>query len=281
MEAQVIQYEMVETYRQHLIEEEKSRATVEKYIRDIWRFYRFLAPGQSVTKELIINYKQRLLDDYKIRSANSMLVSINCFFTFLGWTDFRIKTFKYQQELMVEAERELLKEEYQRLLETAKKMGKTRLYYILQTICATGIRISELPFITFEAVQAGQAQVNLKGKTRTVILPKKLCRELLTYCKHRGITGGHLFITRTGKPVDRSNVWREMKQLSEAANVNTKKAHPHSLRHLFARTYYQMYQNIVHLADVLGHSSINTTRIYTSVSRNEHEKVLNRMNLVA
>jgi len=277
---QEIKYEMIEEYRQHLIEEEKSKATIEKYIRDIRLFYRFLSPEKVVSKEVIITYKQKLLDDYKIRSANSMLVSINNFFSYLGWIDFKIKTYKFQNERMMDSERELDKNEYQRLLEIARREGNLRLYYIIQTICATGIRISELSFITIESLEAGQAHVNLKGKNRVVIIEKRLRKELLSYCSKQGITAGYVFITSSGKPVDRSNVWREMKKLSVEAKVNRKKIYPHNLRHLFARTYYKMHKDIVYLADILGHSSINTTRIYTSVGRKEHERNLASLDLV-
>lgn len=280
MKEQAVKPEMIEEYRKHLIEEEKSKATIEKYIHDIRHFYQFLSPGKTVTKELMITYKGKLLDHYKISSANSMLVSVNSFFAYLGWNDFKLKAYKCQQELMVESERELVREEYQRLVKTARNKGNPRLYYILQTLCATGIRISELSFITIESVKAGKAQVQLKGKNRVVIIEKKLRKELLKYCKSQGITAGCVFITSSGKPVDRSNVWREMKKLSAEAKVSRQKVYPHNLRHLFARTYYKMYKDIVYLADILGHSSINTTRIYTSASRKEHERILSSLNLV-
>ncbi len=269
----------IKAFGDWLKSEEKSENTVEKYIRDASAFMGYLA-GASVTKEAVIAYKNKLVaENYAVRSINSMLASLNSLFSFLGWHDCRVKSMKVQRQVYVSQERELTKAEYKRLLDAAKVKSE-RLYYLMQTICSTGIRISELRFITVEAVKSGEACLNCKGKRRRGWLPKQLCRMLREYTKKNNIKRGSVFITKTGKPLDRSNIWAEMKKLCKKAGVDKKKVFPHNLRHLFARVYYSREKDIVRLADILGHSSINTTRIYTMESGDVHRRQIERMGLL-
>ena len=261
------------------MEEEKSDATIEKYIRDVTAFATYIN-GAAITKETVIAYKQHLLDEsYAVRSINSMLASLNSLFCFLGWTDLKVKSLKVQQVFCPE-EKELTRAEYERLCRTAQKKHNERLCLILQTICSTGIRVSELQFITVEAVKEGKAIVSLKGKTRTIFLTKELRKKLLRYISEQQIAEGPVFITRTGKPISRSNIWREMKGLCEEANVDPRKVFPHNLRHLFARVFYGLEKDIARLADILGHSSVNTTRIYIVSTGCEHRRCMEQMRLV-
>ena len=237
--------------------------------------------GAEVTKETVIAYKNKLLsENYAVRSVNSMLASLNSLFAFLGWADLKVKSIKLQRQIYCREEKELTKAEYMRLVNTAKQKGNERLNLILQTICGTGIRVSELQFITAEAVRRGEAVVSLKGKTRTVFLVKELQKKLLRYAAKQEIKSGAIFITRTGKPMSRTNIWREMKSLCEQAGVNPQKVFPHNLRHLFARVFYGIEKDIAKLADILGHSSINTTRIYIISTGNEHRRRMENMRLI-
>lgn len=280
MEGKFLKRENLEQFKQHLLSEEKSIATVEKYYRDVSVFYSFLIDREA-SKELTIEYKQKLIDeDYAVKSINSMLASINSLFSFLGWFDCKVKSIKTQRQIFCSEDKELTRAEYVRLINTAKKKKNERLNLIIQTICGTGIRVSELQFITVEAAKAGEATVNCKGKIRTIFIVKELTRKLLKYAKDYGITSGTIFITRTGKPMSRTNIWREMKGLCEQANVNPNKVFPHNLRHLFARTFYGIEKDIAKLADILGHSSINTTRIYIVSTGIEHRKRMENMRLI-
>lgn len=275
----VINASMLDDFRAMLVNDEKSKATIEKYTRDLESFCRF-AHGMAVTKELVIGYKQYLVERYAPASVNSMLAAINRFFREQGWYDCIVKALKIQRQSFREKERELTKEEYYRLLRAAKQRGNTRLYLLMQTICSTGIRVSEVRFITVEVVRRGRAVVSLKGKTRQVLLPSALCRELKSYAKEKGIRSGSIFVTAGGKPMDRSNILHEMKALCQLAGVERTKVFPHNLRHLFACLYYKVSKDLSRLADVLGHSNVNTTRIYTCVSGAEHARQLERMGLV-
>ena len=260
--------------------EEKSDNTVEKYIRDVTAFMAYLGSG-VITKETVIAYKSKLVaDNYAVRSINSMLASLNSLFTFLGWVDVKVKSIKLQRQIYCPEEKELTKAEYMRLVNTAKQKGNERLNLLIQTICGTGIRVSELQYITVEAVKCGEATVTLKGKTRTVFIVKELKQKLLRYAAEQKISSGAIFITRSGKPMSRTNIWREMKSLCEQAGVNPQKVFPHNLRHLFARTFYGIEKDIAKLADILGHSSINTTRIYIVTSGDEHRKKMESMRLI-
>ena len=267
----------MEAYKRYLIQEEKSILTVEKYIRDVQSFLRWLG-GAALTKEQMLRYKTTLMERYAVSSANSIISSLNSYLNYLGKGDCCVKTIKQQRQPFMSAEKELTRAEYDRLLKAAA--GKPRLCLLMQTICSTGIRVSEHRFITVEAAKRGHAEVRLKGKHRVVFLPKKLCRLLLQYAKRQGIRRGSIFITATGRPLDRSNIWAEMKKLCDTAGVSREKVFPHNLRHLFARIYYGLEKDIVRLADILGHSSINTTRIYTMESGATHRKQIERMELL-
>lgn len=270
---------IIHRFERDLREEEKSENTIEKYLRDV-RAFALYADGE-ITKETVIAYKQGLIDDgYAVRSINSMLASLNSLFSFLGWNDCKVKSIKLQRQIYCPEEKELTKAEYMRLVNTAKQKGNERLNLILQTICGTGIRVSELQFITVEAVKKGEASVSLKGKTRSVFIVKELQKKLLRYVAEQGIKSGCIFITRTGKAMSRTNIWREMKKLCVQANVNPSKVFPHNLRHLFARVFYGIEKDIAKLADILGHSSINTTRIYIITTGDEHRRRMENMRLI-
>lgn len=269
---------MLESFRQELTEGEKSRATIEKYMRDIQSFLEF-AEGRSIDKSLVLSYKNSLKENYAMTSANSMLASLNTLMRFNDWHDCCVKQFKIQKKAYCSEEAELTKQEYIHLVKTAESSGNERLSLILQTICATGIRISELEYVTVESLRTGEAIVSCKGKIRTVFLVKELRHKLMEYAEKRGVASGAVFVTRGGNPVNRSNIWREMKALCDAAGVPTTKVFPHNLRHLFARTFYDMEKDISQLADILGHTNINTTRIYIITTGEEHKRKMEGMEL--
>ena len=266
-------------FKDHLTLEERSAATIEKYIRDVSAFAAY-AQKAEITKETVIDYKKRLQERYAVRSINSMLASLNSFFAFLGWHDLKVKTLKLQQQVYCPEEKELTRQEYTRLCRAAERRHNQRLYLILQTICGTGIRVSELRYITVEAAKHGEAEVNCKAKTRTVFLVKALRQKLLRYAAEHGIKSGMIFVTCTGKPISRTNIWREMKSLCQEAGVNPEKVFPHNLRHLFARVFYGIEKDIAKLADILGHSSIDTTRIYIISTGTEHRRRMENMHLI-
>lgn len=274
-----ILFDQIKEYKTHLINEEKCKATIEKYIRDITVFYEWLS-DRELTKELALEYKVQLMENYAPTSVNSILASLNSFFEHNGWHEIKLKNLKIQRRIFCQSERELTKGEYEKLLKAAKDKKNERIYLVMQTICATGIRVSELSYITAEAVKCGQAQVKLKGKIRMIILNKDLCRVLKKYMQEQGITQGYVFVTRNGKPLDRHGIWKAMKDLCESAGVSKEKVFPHALRHLFAKTYYSLQKDIVRLADILGHSSINTTRLYTIENGDEHRRQMERLGLV-
>lgn len=279
MEKRKISEKMIEEFRQQLVLQEKSNATVQKYIRDVRCFARY-AGGGEITKKLVVAYKQNLVDrGYAVRSINSMIASLNCLFQFTGWHDCRARIEKVQQQIFRAENKELTEAEYLRLCNAARSKNP-RLLLILQTLCSTGIRISELRYITVEATKCSAAAITCKSKTRQVFIVKNLQKKLLRYAAEQGIKAGSIFVTRTGKPVNRTNIWREMKELSKVAGVNEQKVFPHNLRHLFARMYYALDRNIVELADVLGHSSINTTRIYITSTGKEHRRKMEKIALL-
>lgn len=280
METIIIDETMVEMFKEHLRLEEKSENTIEKYIRDVKAFSSYVN-GRTVSKEITIEYKQALLEKgYAVRSINSMIASLNSFFLFIGKTDLIIKTIKEQRQLFCSEDKELSKEEYTRLVNAAKSKGNWRLSLIIQTICGTGIRVSELKYITVEAVERGEAVVLCKGKRRSVFIVKALQKKLLRYIKEQKIKTDSVFVTKTGKPINRTNIWRDMKNLCKEAGVNPQKVFPHNLRHLFARVFYGIEKDIAKLADILGHSSINTTRIYIISTGSEHRQRMEGMRLV-
>ena len=279
MEERTLTADIICQFKEHLILEERSENTIEKYMRDIKAFVAFLSDA-TLTKEIVIEYKKHLQENYAVRSVNSMLASINSLLDFLGWIDLKVKSIKLQQQIYCHEEKELTRAEYERLCRTAERNHNKRLNLILQTICGTGIRVSELQFITVEAVKNGEAVVSLKGKTRSVFIVKQLKQKLLCYAAEQGIKSGSIFVTRTGKPISRTNIWRDMKSLCEEANVNPNKVFPHNLRHLFARVFYGIEKDIAKLADILGHSSINTTRIYIISTGTEHRQRMENMRLI-
>lgn len=270
---------MIEKFRKYLLNEEKSAVTVEKYIRDVKSFKKWV-DGREIVKAEMLLYKEHLIELYAPASVNSILSSLNSFFGFNEWYDLRVKNVKVQRQMFVSADKELNKSEYERLLRAAKNKKNEKLYLIMQTICSTGIRVSELKFITVESVKSGQAQVKLKGKVRTVFLPDELVKLLKRYVGEQEIESGSVFVTRTGKPIDRHGIWKAMKELCESAGVKKEKVFPHNLRHLFARTYYSIQKDMARLADILGHSNVNTTRIYTIETGEIHRRQIQRLGLV-
>ena len=269
----------IKEFEIYLYEEEKSENTIEKYIRDV-RFFMEWAKDRKIDKSIVLEYKHLLCEKYAPRSVNAALSSLNAIFTFLDWHELKVKTLKIQRQIFADRKKELTKAEYERLLEAARSKKNERLYYLMQTIGSTGIRISELSAITVSAVMQGQAIINCKGKIRQIFLPKKLCKILKGYIKRHKIKSRSVFVSRNGKPLNRSNVWKMMKDLCSAAGVLKSKVFPHNFRHLFARTFYSLQKDIVRLADILGHSSINTTRIYTVESCDVHIKQLQKLGLL-
>ena len=270
--------EIIEQYRINLINEEKSEITIEKYMRDINTFAIWLG-GREFDKTDVLIYKSELSKRYAPSSVNTVISSLNSFFVYHEWYDMKVRTLKIQRQIFSVEEKELTKAEYERLLSVAQKKNK-RLYLLMQTICSTGIRISELKYVTIEAVHKGRADIQGKGKRRTVFFPKQLCHMLKEYTKKQGIKKGAIFVTKGGLPMNRSNIWASMKKLCKEANVSEEKVFPHNLRHLFARTYYSQQKDIVRLADILGHSSVNTTRIYTMESGEVHRKQIQKLGLL-
>ena len=275
----IITNSMIGDFERHLRSDEKSDNTIEKYLRDVRAFCTF-TEAREISKAVVMQFKASLVENYEVTSANSMIAAVNAFLRFMGWVDCCIKQFKVQKKAFCSEEKELTKAEYIRLVNAAKADGNERLNLILQTICGTGIRVSELQFITVEAVRKGEAIVSCKNKTRTVFIVRELQKKLLNYIKSKGVTTGCIFITKSGKPMSRCNIWREMKSLCEQAGVSPDKVFPHNLRHLFARTFYGIEKDIAKLADILGHSNINTTRIYIITSGAEHKRKMENMRLI-
>ncbi len=274
----IMSTDTIKEFAYFLCREEKSSATQEKYLRDVRVFYAY-SNGKEITKEIVVAWKRNLVaQGYAVRSINSMLASINSLLDFLRLSDCKVKNIRTQRQTYCTEDQELTKAEYMRLLAASK--NNEQLNLVLQTICGTGIRVSELRFFTVEAVRSGEVTVDCKNKTRTILVPGKLKSILLNYSKKRGITGGTIFITRTGKPLNRSNIWAAMKKLCESAGVKPSKVFPHNLRKLFARTFYGIEKDIAKLADILGHSSINTTRIYIITTGIEHRRKIERLGLI-
>ena len=268
-------------FHQFLREDEREPATIQKYLRDVRAFAEWL-DGQPVTKEQVTHWKEHLQKSgCQPVTVNGKLSAVNKFFSFLGWTDCRVKHLKIQRKIFRSTEKELTKEDYTRLVETARGLGRERLALLIETICATGIRVSEVKYITVEAAQVGQTTVALKGKLRTILLPGKLCRKLLKYARKKKIASGEIFLTRGERSLSRRQIWAEMKALCAKAGVERSRVFPHNLRHLFARTFYRACRDVVKLADVLGHSSIETTRIYLISTGAEHARQLERLGLVS
>lgn len=263
-----------------LILEEKEQSTIEKYLSEMQSFTLWLGE-RSITKRVIFEWKEHLCQcDYQANTINAKISVLNKFLCFIGIPEYKLKYLKIQKKLFCSTEKELNKEEYRRLLKIAEQQGKTRLSLLIETICATGIRVSEVKYITIKAIQTGQVNISLKGKIRTILLPNKLCRKLIKYAKKQNITSGEIFLTRNNKVISRRQIWAEMKALCEKANVAHSKVFPHNLRHLFARTFYRACKDISKLADVLGHSNINTTRIYLISTGIEHKEKMEKLGLI-
>lgn len=269
----------VQAYAGYLRAEERSTNTIAKYLRDLTAFFRYVGGGE-VNKETVLGWKGTLTAQYAPASVNSMLAAINSFFAWLDVPQYKVKPLKIQRAIYAKPEKELSRAEYERLVVVAEHENNRQLALLLQTICSTGIRISELRFITVEAIRTGRTTVGCKGKTREVFLPRALCQELSRYCRERGYQRGLIFCTKSGKPLDRTNIWKSMKALCKNAEVSPEKVFPHNLRHLFARAYYTLEHDLSRLADLLGHSNVSTTRIYTRESGTEHIRQLERMGLV-
>ncbi|MGJ0680232.1 tyrosine-type recombinase/integrase [Flavonifractor plautii] len=273
--------EQVAAYGRYLKREERAPATLEKYLRDVRAFACWL-DGETVTKEAVTGWKERLLAERRAPSTvNTALSALNGLFRFLGWEECRARFVKVQRRLFRDPARELTRTDYDRLIATARELGRERLALLMETICATGVRVSEVRYLTVEAVQRGRAEISLKGKVRTILIPTKLRRKLLKYAKKNKTVSGEIFLTGNGKSLSRRQIWAEMKRLCVHAGVEPSRVFPHNLRHLFAMAYYRAYRDIAKLADVLGHSSIETTRIYLLTSGAEHQRQLDRLGLVS
>ena len=280
MEPRKITEETLAAFARQLGEEERSPATLEKYLREVRQFAAFLG-GREVTRELAAAWREELSARQSPATVNGKLTALDRLLAFLGWEDCRVKHLRVQRQLFRDSARELSREEYARLVETARRLGRGRLSLLMETICATGIRVSEVRYITAEAVREGRTEIALKGKIRTILLPGKLCRKLEKYARQKKITSGELFLTRSGRPMSRKQIWAEMKGVCRAAGVAPSKVFPHNLRHLFARCFYRVSRDVAKLADVLGHSSIETTRIYLLSTGAEHARTLDQLRLIS
>lgn len=281
MEKFIITKEKVEKFALHLKSEERSKATIEKYLREI-RQYMDWMPNDSVTKDTVGCWKTYLVEQgCAPATINGKLAALNALFRFLGWKSCQVKSLRLQRRLFRDQSKELTKQEYERLLQAAMEKGKTRLALLIETICATGIRVSEVPFINLEAVWKGKVQISLKGKIRTILLPGKLCHKLKKYARQQKIVSGEIFLTRDGTSLSRKQIWAEMKSIAQSAGVASSKVFPHNLRHLFAQCFYRVCRDIAKLADVLGHSSIETTRVYLISTGKEHARILDQLQLVS
>lgn len=279
MNNRTITNQMQNAFRQYLLVNEKTAATIQKYMHDVRCFVQQVA-DRELDKTAILEYKAMLEQNYAVRSANSMLAALNSFLRFLGWQDLCVKQFKVQKETYCSQNKELTKAEYAALVRTAEEKKNEQLSLVIQTICGTGIRVSELACITVEAIKQGEAVVSCKGKSRKIFIVRALQKKLLRYANKHDIESGMLFVNKKGKALNRSNIWRQMKALCQQAGVLPQKVFPHNLRHLFARIFYGIEKDIAKLADVLGHSNINTTRIYIVTTGAEHQRCMERMRLI-
>lgn len=275
----ILKSKKMQEFEVYLRNEERSAATIEKYLRDV-RFFASFVRDKEIDKQTVLDYKGKIGDCYAVASANSMIAALNCFFRYCGWFDLCIKQFKMQRKIFCAEDKELTRAEYVRLLEAANAKHNERLNLIIQTICATGIRVSELRYITVESLRRGEAIVNCKGKKRSVFIVSELKKKLLYYARQQKIQKGAVFVTRAGNPVSRHSVWRDMKSLCAQARVLPSKVFPHNLRHLFARTFYSIEKDIAKLADILGHASVDTTRIYIVTTGAEHKRKMEHMRLI-
>lgn len=274
-----ITVELIQEFKNYLLNEEKAKATLEKYVHDVTVFKDWIG-GREVEKQMVIEYKSEIIEKYKPASVNAIISSLNSFFTYMEWYKCRVKALKIQKRTCADEKRELTKQEYERLVAAAKNAGNRKLYLLIQTICSTGIRVSELKFITVEALNNKEAEINNKGKIRPVMLSKDLCKALKEYIKEENIKSGSIFVTKNGKPLDRTFIWKLMKALCEVAGVSKEKVFPHNLRHLFARMFYSVHKDVIRLADILGHSNVNTTRIYTMETVDKFRSQIQKLGLL-
>ena len=277
----IITNEQLQEFKEYLKNEEKESSTIAKYLHNVQVFVGWLGE-KEITKEKLTGYKEYLIEKkYNPKTINGILSAINKFLTFVGQSELKVKYLRIQRQLFRHSNKELTQAEYLKLINKAQELGKERLSLLMQTICATGIRVSELKYITVETVKAGKAEISLKGKIRIILLTGKLCKKLLKYAKRQKITSGEIFITRSGRGLGRKQIWAEMKALCKKSGVSTGKVFPHNLRHLFARAFYKVCKDVAKLADVLGHSSIETTRIYLISTGAEHLQTLNKLQLLS
>lgn len=277
MTARKLEKEMVQEFLNHAIAEELADGTIQKYRRDIASFMSWVGE-ETITKEVVTNWKEHLVSrGYAPATINSMLAAINMLFKHMGWLDCTVKFLKIQRKMFRDQSKELTQEEFRSLVHAAEQTGKRRLAMLLETIASTGIRASEVKYVTVEAAQRGQTEIAMKGKIRTILLPSKLCRKLLKYAKKNKIASGEIFLTRSGKGLSRKQIWAEMKRLCSVAGIDSSKVFPHNLRHLFATAFYRLTKDIAKLADVLGHSNVETTRIYLLTTSTEHVRQLDRL----
>ena len=269
----------INAYKQYLLMAEKAHATITKYINEVERLSEYLEHN-ALNKRALLEYRETLAENFSSRTVNTKLAAINGYLAFIGVDEYKVHLLKVQRKAFIAENRELSAAEYKRLVNAADASGNDRLSLVMQTICATGIRISELSYITVDAVKERRMEIRLKGKSRTVIIPSKLCKKLVEYARRQRIDTGAVFRTKGGKPLDRANVCHDMKRICDAAHVEQSKVFPHNLRHLFARAFYSIEKNLSHLADVLGHSSIETTRIYVAASSRQYERMLDKMKLI-
>ena len=280
MEERRLTAAILKSFQAELLEQERAPATIEKYMHDIRTFYSWLG-SREVTPETVHEWKKSLTERFSPGTVNGKLAALNALFTFTGWTDCRARSLKLQRRAFRDDARELTRDEFYRLVATAERLGKDRLALLLEAIGSTGVRVSEVKYFTVESARLGRAEIALKGKIRTILLPGKLCRKLLKYAWKQKIASGEIFLTRSGKPINRKQIWAEMKALCKQAGVEPGKVFPHNLRHLFAQTFYHQTRDVVKLADVLGHSSLSTTRIYLISTGAEHRRELEKLKLVS
>ena len=277
MTQHIITTETMAAFRRYLMAAERRPATIAKYLREVQAFIQTLPPGGPVT---VLAWKRTLVQAHAPSTVNGKLAALNTFFSFLGWGECRVRALRRQRELFRDPGRELHKGDYLRLLAAARQARNWRLYYLMETLASTGVRISELQYVTVQTLRTGRVWVEGKGKGRLVLLTPKLCRVLAKYCRQRGITAGPVFVTRTGRPMDRSNIWKALHTLCQTAGVEARRVFPHNFRHLFARAFYALEKDIAKLADLLGHASVETTRIYIMESGAEHKRQVERLGLV-
>lgn len=280
MKAHYMSEEQIKEYGRYLQERERESSTREKYLHNVREFYTWL-DGRALTKAAACEWKRYVASQgYATSTINCRIAALNSFLEFAGWQGCKVKPLRIQRKVFRDSSRELSRAEYEKLVSTALELGRIRLSLVLETICALGIRVSELKYITVETVLCGRAEISLKGKIRTILIPHKLSMKLKRYAKSQKIASGEIFLTRSGKSLSRKQIWSEMKALCGEAGVDAAKVFPHNLRHLFARCFYRACRDIAKLADVLGHSSIETTRIYLISTGIEHAKTLEGLRLI-